>query len=77
MDMDDRQAKTGPSRRDVMVLAAGGAAAVAMTPAMTAPTGRGTGAPAAKPVAFVWMGQILLDHSGQEQPYIPPQRFSA
>jgi hypothetical protein len=32
--------------------------------------------PATTPVAYVWMGQILLDHSGTQQPYIPPMGYA-
>jgi hypothetical protein len=28
------------------------------------------------PVAYVWMGQILLDYSGTQQAYLPPTGYS-
>ena len=34
-----------------------------------------TTATAPKPVAYVWMGQILLDSTGQERPYVPPATY--
>jgi hypothetical protein len=28
------------------------------------------------PVAYVWMGQILLDYSGTQQAYVPPMGYA-
>ena len=73
MDCKDSLEKTGPSRRDIVVLAAGAGAAMALTPMPM--SSLNAAQPTAKPVAFVWMGQVMLDPTAQETPYIPPASY--